>query len=144
VANRYCGFGEKKKIVKAVATAIEGISGVVFVDYQRAYDTGIGPEKMPGGFVNDIRNDREQILVDIVKNTLSIGVVLWTRAAEGEILWDKIDTLVNAATAAIRADPSLGSQTYDVEISRVESDNGSRHPVGVTVLILTAVYYSEV
>ena len=141
----FYGKGTKSTIMANLAALIKpGIAGVVFVDYQRDYDTGIGPEKVPGAFVNDIDEAKEQILKDVVKNTLQVGITCWTRAAEGENLWAKLNTFVQAIVTAIRSDPSLTNQAYTATVSRIGTDSGSRHPIGVAVIIVQVIYFSAV
>jgi len=139
----YYGFGVKATIIANIAALIKpGIAGVVFVDYQRAYDTGIGPEKMPGAFVNDVVEEKEKILSNVFKNKVQIGVVVWTRAEAAENLWTKMNTFAQAIIAKIDADPSIGNQAYSATCSRITTDSGARHPVGVFVIIIEVIYFS--
>lgn len=137
--------GSKINIMNAFAAAIKpGIVGVQFVDFQRDYDTGIGPEKMPGAFVNDIFEEKRSILGDVVLNTLQVGVVAWTRAAEGESLWEKLNTYVHAIINAVYDSTDLAAEVASVSCERVGTDAGSRFPVGVAVLIFRVLYYTSV
>jgi len=141
----YYGKGTKVTIMTNVAALIKpGIVGVNFVDFQRDYDTGIGPEKMPGAFVNDIDEAKTLILKNVVKNTLQLGIVCWTRAEEGESLWSKLNTFVQAIIGKVRADPSLSNQVYSATVTRIGTDSGSRHPVGIAVIVVQVVYFSLV
>ena len=144
----YYGKGDKNSIMSWIATQILAISGVNFVDYQRAYDSSVTPEHMPGAFVNDVTEDKRQMLKDVVKNTFTVGVVGWTRAGfeiDGvtpENLWKKMNVFVEAIKAKIRADSSLGNQAYNTVIAKVRTDAGSRYPVGLFAMILTVTYFS--
>ena len=141
----YYGKGTKVTIMSNVAALIKpGIAGVNFVDFQRDYDTGIGPEKMPGAFVNDIDEVKTLVVKDIVKNTLQLGIVCWTRAEEGESLWTKLNTFVQAIITKIRTDPSLSNQAYSAVVTRIGTDSGSRYPVGIAVIVVQVVYFSTV
>lgn len=140
----YYGKGTKEKIISYIAGEITKITGVTFVDYQRSYDTGIGPEKMPGAFVNDVYEEKRQVLADVVRNTLQVGVVCWVRATEAEGLWEKLDGFIQSILAAVRKDSTLGNQAYSATISRVATDSGSRHPVGVAVIMVEVTYFSGV
>lgn len=138
----YYGTGSKVTIMTAVEAAVKS-AGMVYTDMQRSYNTSITPDKFPGAFINDIREDKEQVLKDLVRNTLAIGVVGWVRVATGANLWTALNAMVEAVKTKLRADPQLGSQCYDLVLTRVETDAGSRYPVGVFVLVLNCIYYSE-
>jgi hypothetical protein len=143
----YYGLGVKATIMSNIAALIKpGIAGVVFVDYQRAYDTGVGPEKMPGAFINDVVEEKEKILSNIFKNKVQIGIVGWTRAGTvggvDENLWAKMNTFAQAIIAKIDADPSIGNQAYSATASRITTDSGARFPVGVFVIIIEVIYFT--
>ena len=139
----YYGYGSKALIIAKIASLVSSISGVVFCDYQRAYDTGIGPEKMPGAFVNDISEEKEKKLSDIFRNRVQFGIVGWTRATENENLWTKMNDFSIAIIKKINADPSLGNQSYSATPSRITTDSGARHPVGLFVIIVEVIYFSK-
>lgn len=147
-APTYFGLGDKSLIMKFFYDTVVAIPGVVAagVDYQRSYSASATPEKTPGAFINDVIETKQQILANVVKNTLTVGVVAWTRAGDvggaKENLWAKMNTYANAIKSAIRKDPTLGQQAYKTEITRVETDSGSRYPVGVFIMIFTVVYFS--
>lgn len=154
MATIYYGKGDKNAIMASIATKIRNISGVNFVDYQRAYDTGISPEKFPGAFVNDITEEKKQMLKDVCKNTFTVGIVGWVRAGYildihgvettvEENLWEKMNTFVNAIKSAIEADASHSNNAYNTVISRVRTDAGSRHPVGLFAMVVTVVYFTS-
>ncbi len=138
----YYGLGSKASIMANRYTALQNVVGQKYVDYQRSYDSGIGPEKMPGFFLNDLREDKKLLLADVVKNTLTLGVVGWVRAGVGESLWTVLNSWYEAAKTALVADPSCGNQAYSFEIATYETDAGSRYPVGVFVMIINVVYFS--
>lgn len=145
----YYGKGTKDTILANIVALINAIASpdVVFVDYQRQYDSGVGPEKTPGAFVNDVTENKQQILKDIVKNNFTVGIVGWVRGetdAMGnmENIWSKLDDFVQAILTTLRSDPGLSSQCYKTEITRVETDSGSRFPKGVFVIIVSIVYFS--
>lgn len=146
-APTYFGFGDKGSIMAFFHDEILSISGVRFVDYQRSYASNSNPENTPGAFVNDIIETKERITADIIKNTLTVGIVGWTRAGvvagAEENLWAKMNTFVNAILDKILADPSLGGNAYQTTVSRVETDAGSRYPVGLFVIVFTVVYFSQ-
>jgi hypothetical protein len=143
----YCGLGSKSEIMKYFYNKISNISGVRFVDYQRSYAASSNPENTPGVFINDIIETRERITADIIKNTLTIGVVAWTRAGvvakTEENLWDKMNTFADAINQAILSDPTLGNQAYQTSVTRVETDAGSRYPIGLFVIVYSVIYFSE-
>jgi hypothetical protein len=136
--------GSKINIMNAFSLAIKpGIAGVSFVDFQRDYDTGIGPEKMPGAFVNDVFEEKRFILGDVVLNTLQVGVVCWVRAGATESLWEKLNAFVQAIIDAVYASTALAAEAASVSCERIGTDSGSRHPVGVAVLMFRVLYYSD-
>jgi hypothetical protein len=138
----FYGLGNKLSIMGNFHGVLSGVTGQQYVDYQRNYDSGIGPEKMPGFFVNDLRDERELILADVVKHNLTVGVVGWVRAGDGENLWPKLNDWANKAIHAIMADPSRGGQAYETQITAYETDSGSRHPVGVYIMIITVIFFT--
>jgi hypothetical protein len=141
----YFGLGTKATIMANLAALIKpGITGVVFVDYQRDYDTGSGPEKTPGAFINDLYEEKNRLLKDLAKNTLQVGIVCWVRAEEGESLWTKLNTFVLAIQGKIVADPNLSSQAYYAKVTRIATDDGSRHPVGLAVIAVEISYFSAI
>jgi len=136
--------GSKINIMTAFALAIKpGILGVNFVDFQRDYDTGITPEKMPGAFVNDVFEEKRFLLGDVVLNTLQVGVVCWTRASASESLWEKLNTFIQAIIDSVYNSAALASEVASVSCERVGTDSGSRHPVGVAVVMFRVLYYSS-
>lgn len=139
----YCGLGNKETIISQIASLISGIPGVAFVDYQRAYNTGVTPDKFPGAFVNDIDEEKEKILLNLYKNTLRVGIVAWTRAEASENLWSKVNTFIQAILAKLADSPSLNSQAYTSKVVRVTTDSGSRHPIGVFAIVVEVIYFSE-
>jgi hypothetical protein len=139
----YFGWGDKAAIMAYFYNAILGLTPTPYVDYQRSYSSSSGPGKEPGAFINDILETKQQILVDVVKNNLTVGVVGWVRASNNENLWDKINTFAKAIQVAIRNDPSLGNQALETVVTRVETDSGSRYPVGVFIIVFTVTYFSR-
>jgi len=71
----YCGLGNKETIISQIASLISGIPGVAFVDYQRAYNTGVTPDKFPGAFVNDIDEEKKRFYSICIK--ILCGLELW-------------------------------------------------------------------
>lgn len=142
----YFGRGDKALIMKNIHDIIEAIPNLANkVDYQRDYAaTTITPEKYPGCFVNDIVEDKEQVLGDIFRNTLSVGIVGWLRVEDGENLWAKQNTMAKSILDALMVDVTRGSQAYSTTPTRLTTDFGSRHPIGLFVIVLTIVFYASV
>lgn len=143
MSTTYFGWGNKASIMAFFYNAIHSLLPTPYVDYQRSYSSSSGPAKEPGAFINDILETKQQVLKDVVKNTLTVGVVGWVRATGGENLWDKINTFAKAIEYAIRCDPSLGNQALETVVTRVETDSGSRYPVGVFIIVFTVIYFSR-
>jgi len=156
VSGTYYGKGDKDTIMSTIATAIQNITTIdlgsrtdVYTDYQRAYDAASSPDKFPGAFVNDVTEDKHQLLSDICKNTFTVGIVGWVRAGvlvgttTPENLWTKMNDFVQAIKDVVQADPSLGQQAYKTVCTRVRTDAGSRWPVGVFAMVFTVIYFSD-
>jgi len=141
----YYGLGSKALIMKNVHDVMELISGLSGkVDYQRDYAAAsIGPEKYPGAFINDVVEVKEQILADVFRNTLTIGIVGWLRVAANDNLWAKQDALSLSILTALMVDGTRGNQAYDTTPTRCNTDMGTRFPVGVFTIALDIVYYGR-
>ena len=138
----YFGQGTKYSIMLNLETVVGDIANIAYVDFQRIYDTGVGPEKFPGCFINDIIERKETILANITKNTFHVGVVFWVRAEDDENLWEKLDAFGQSIITAIMSDPTRGSNAYSSRVTQIETDKGSRHPVAVGVIVLEIIYFS--
>jgi len=139
----YYGKGTKEGILASLETALNTISGIKFVDYQRIYDAGITPDQYPGVFINDIEVRKEQVLKDIVRNTFSVGLVLWVWAREGEDLATKLNTFVENVKDAVMADPYRDSNAYSTRIMTIATDAGSRYPQGLGLMTLEIIYFGD-
>ena len=67
--------GTKEGILLNIETAINAVSGIGFVDWQRVYDQSITRDRYPFMFINDVRTDKIKMLKDITKNTFMVGLV---------------------------------------------------------------------
>ena len=73
----YYGIGSKEAILAQLDTVLNTIVGIKFVDYQRVLSSGIGPEKYPGVFINDVSTDKERLLKDLYRNSFGCSFVCW-------------------------------------------------------------------
>jgi hypothetical protein len=139
----YYGFGTKELILTSLYNAAMAIPSIGFVDWQRIYDSSIGPERYPGIYVNDLREDRTQILKDIARVDFSVAIVGWVWALDNENLGTKLNTFITATKTAFRTDPTRGSQAYDTAIESITTDGGNRHPQGMFVMSLRIPFFSS-
>jgi len=70
-------------------------------------------------------------------------VVCWTRASASESLWEKLNTFIQAIIDSVYNSAALASEVASVSCERVGTDSGSRHPVGVAVVMFRVLYYSS-
>jgi len=139
----YYGLGTEEEILSALETSISQVSGIKFVDYQRAYYSGAGIDKYPGVFINAVATDKERLLKDLVRNEFGIQLVLWVWASEGESLITKQNEFINSVKDKIMEDPTQNSKAYDTVIESVATDAGSRHPQAVCVINLKVIFFSQ-
>ena len=66
--------GTKEAILLNIETAINAVSGISFVDWQRVYDQSITKDRYPFMFINDVRTDKTKMLSDITKNQFIVGL----------------------------------------------------------------------
>jgi len=138
----YYGLGTKEKILKNIDTQLNAIEGIKFVDYQRVLASGVGPEKYPGSFINDVSTDKERLLKDLYRNVFGCSLVCWVWATKEEKLATKMNAFEVIVRGKIMADPTRGKQAYDTVIENVSTDGGSRWPQGMTIFNTAIVYYS--
>jgi len=133
----------KETIIQKVGTAISGITGIAYYDFQRRYDQSINKAKCPGCFINDVRIDKVQMLTDIVRNTFMIGIVGFEYAEENEKLGTIMNTFIEQIKTAITVDRTLDGEAYSLTIDVIETDGGNRHPQCVFAIMITVVFYSS-
>ncbi len=121
---------------------MNNIAGIKFVDYQRILSSGIGPEKYPGIFINDVSTDKERLLKDLYRNSFGCSFVCWVWATVDEKLATKMNAFEVIVRGKIMADPTRGSKAYDTEIENISTDGGSRWPQGMTIINTVIIYYS--
>jgi len=138
----YYGLGTKEKILEDLDTQMNAIDGIKFVDYQRVLASGIGPEKYPGIFINDVSTDKEKLLKDLYRNIFGCSLISWVWATVEEELATKMNASTVIVRGKIMADPTRNKQAYDTVIENVSTDGGSRWPQGMTILNMAIVYYS--
>jgi len=138
----YYGLGTKEGILANIDTVLNTIDGIKFVDYQRILASGIGPEKYPGSFINDVSTDKERLLKDLYRNVFGCSLVCWVWATVDEKLATKMNAFEVIVRGKIMADPTRGDKAYDTVIENISTDGGSRHPQGMTILNTAIVYYS--
>ena len=139
----YFGTGTKSGILTNLYNKINAISGIKFVDWQRRYDSGITPDRCPGCYINDVREDKTKLLSNIVQNLFTVAVIAWVWAAQGENLGSKLNAFIDSVKEAIMSDQSQSNNAYSTIIQIVETDAGTRHPQGLGIIMLQIVYYSE-
>jgi len=139
----YYGPGTKEEILKDIDTQLNTIEGIKFIDYQRVLSSGIGPEKYPGAFINDVSTDKERLLKDLSRNIFGCSLVCWVMAAKDEDLATKMNAFVVIVKGKIMKDPTRGKKAYDTVIESISTDGGSRWPQGMTILNTAIVFYSE-
>jgi len=138
----YYGLGTKEEILKDIETQLNTISGIKFVDYQRILSSGIGPEKYPGIFINDVSTDKERLLKDLSRNVAGISLVCWVWATVEQDLATLMNAFVVVIKGKLMLDPTRGNKAYDTVIENISTDGGSRHPQGMAVINTAIVYYS--
>ncbi len=139
----YYGLGTKEEILADLETKLSAISGIKFVDYQRVLFAGADIDKYPGIYINDIREDKEYLLSDIVRNTFSIALVGWVLASAREDLATKMNSFIEDVKDAIRTDPTRNSKAYDTKITSIQTDGGTRHPQGMFIIAIQVIFFSS-
>jgi len=138
--------GTKEAILLNLETAINAVSGIGFVDWQRVYDQSITKDRYPFMFINDARVDKVKMLKDITKNTFMVGLVggVWGEEVDGvmENLGTKLNTFSEAVKDAVVADRSRGGEAYTTDISVIETDSGNRWPKAIFVIMLDIIFFS--
>lgn len=140
----YRGLGTKEEILKSLDTAISGITGIAYVDWQRSDPTGIDPSRYPGVFINDLRIDRVQLLGDIWRNNYTVALVGFVWAEDDENLGTILNTFITAVKTAVLADITRNSNAYDTDVEIIATDAGSKHPQGEFIMSLLILFYSAV
>jgi len=133
----------KEAILDNLATAISGISGIGFVDYQRVYNSSITQDKYPGVFINDIRTDKVRLLKDIVKNLFSVELVCWVWASDTQDLGTEMNSFMEKVKSAVLNDITRGGNAFNTKLTIVETDAGSRHPQGLFVCAVEITFFSS-
>lgn len=140
----YYGKGTKEGIMNYLGTAMNGITGIKFVDYQKVYDAGIKIEKCPGVYLNDVRVDKTKILKDIIKDIFTVGLVGYVHAKQNEKLSTVLNTFMELVKDKIIVDPTYYNYNiYDSRILVIETDAGSRHPQGMFVMMVEVIFFSS-
>ena len=137
------GKGTKDEIMNHLGTAMLGIEGIKFVEYQKVYDSDMKANRCPGCYVNDVRIDKIKILDDVVKNTFTAAIVGFVYARSGEVLSTVLNDFMEKVKDGVILDRSRGGKAYDTKILIVETDAGSRYPQGMFVCMLEIVFYSS-
>ena len=132
----------KELIITNLAVAINAISGIKYVDYQRIYDQSVTADKCPGVFINDIRIDKEKILKDITKNTWLVGLVGFVWAEDAENVGTVMNVFMEKVKDATITDRSRDGNAYTTDITTIETDGGNRHPQGVFVVACEIIFFS--
>jgi len=138
----YFGKGTEEAILAYLGVVMNQITGIKFVDYQRVYDSAIGPDRYPGVFINHVRVDKTYHLKNIVKNEFTVAIVGWVWASDAESLGTKLNAFIDSVATKVRTDPTCGNKAYGMEIRSVTTDGGNKHPQGQFVMILDIVFYS--
>jgi len=137
----YYGRGTEQEILQDLYNKINAITGIKFVDFQRIATSGVDPDRYPGCFINSVRTDKQQLLKDIVRNTLAVAIVGWIWATEAQDLITELNLFINSIKTAVMLDPTRGSKALSTIIRSETHDGGSRHPQAQFVMILDIVYY---
>lgn len=139
--------GTKEAILLNLETAVNGIAGVAFVDWQRVYDQSLQKDKYPFVFINDVRTDKTKLLKDITKNELMVGLVggVWGIEIDGvmENCGTKMNTFVEALKDAAIADRSRNGEAYTTNMDVIETDAGNRYPQAIFVIMLNIIFFSS-
>ena len=139
--------GTKEAILLNIETAINAISGIGFVDWQRAYDQSLTKDRYPFVFINDLRTDKVKLLKDITKNDFMIGIVSGVWGEEISGVMENVGTKMNAhyeiLKGAIVADRSRNGEAYTTDVDTTETDMGNRYPQAIFVITLTVKFFSE-
>lgn len=135
--------GTKEAILTDLYNAINAISGIQFVDWQRTYDENITKERCPGVFINDIRTDKTKLLKDVTKNGLMVGIVGWVWADDGEELGTVLNTFIENVKDAIITDRGRSSNAYTTDIDTIQTDGGNIHPQGQFIIMLSITFFSS-
>lgn len=138
--------GTKEAILLNLETAVNGVSGVSFVDWQRVYDQNLQKDRYPFVFINDVRVDKTKMLKDITKNNFMVGLVagVWGEETDGvmENMGTKMNTFMEALKDAVIADRSRNGEAYTTNMDVVETDAGNRYPQAIFVIMLTIIFFS--
>jgi len=134
----------KEAVMLNLETALNTVTGIQFVDWQRIYNQAIDKDKYPGCYLNDIRVDKTKMLSDITKNNWSIGIIGWIWADEtlSENVGTKLNTFYELIKDAIVLDRSRNSNVYTTNIDAIMVDPGSHFPQGMFSMLLTIIFYS--
>ena len=139
--------GTKEAILLNIETAINAVSGISFVDWQRVYDQSITKDRYPFMFINDVRTDKTKMLSDITKNQFIVGLVggVWAEEVDGvmENLGTKLNTFIEAVKDAVVADRSRNAEAYTTNIMVVETDAGNRWPQAIFVMMVDVIFFSS-
>lgn len=139
--------GTKEAILLNIETAINAISGIGFVDWQRVYDQSITKDRYPFMFINDVRTDKTKMLKNITKNLFMVGLVggVWGEEVDGvmENLGTKLNTFVESIKDSVIADRTRNGEAYTTNITVIETDAGNRWPQAIFVLMLEIIFFSE-
>ena len=137
----------KEAILLNLETAINGISGISFVDWQRVYDQGITEDRYPFVFINDLRIDKVKMLKNITKNEFMVGLAsgVWAVEIDGvmENLGTKLNIFMESLKDAVIADRSRNGCAYTTNITTIETDAGNRYPQEIFVIMLNIKFFSK-
>jgi len=92
----------KEAILLNLETAINGISGINFVDWQRVYDQGITEDRYPFVFINDLRIDKVKMLKNITKNEFMVGLASGVWAVEIDGVMENLGTKLNTFMESLK------------------------------------------
>lgn len=132
----------KETIMGKIGTAVSGVSGIVYYDYQRQYDQAINKAKAPGCFINDLIVEKQTLLSDITRNELTVGIVAWVHVEDNENVGTQLNAFVELIQTALTTDRTLGGEAYYLIIEDISTDGGNRHPQGVAVMTLVVTFFS--
>lgn len=139
--------GTKEAILLNLETAVNTVSGIQFVDWQRVYDQHLTKDRYPFTFINDVRIDKTKMLKDITKNTFMVGLVagVWGVEVDGvmENVGTKMNTFMEALKDVVIADRSRNGEAYTTNMDVIETDAGNRYPQAIFVIMLDITFFSS-
>jgi len=142
------GLGSKESILENIATELEKITVAngYANDIQQVDRQFDAPEegnyKYPSIFVNDRDEQRVQLLKDLFRVVLTVGLVLYVYD-EGGTLGTSINSFIEDTKKALLADITRGGQARNTTITRILVDASLVTPPSAGIIMLCEVEYYD-